>query len=149
MARYFEDFAIGDSFDTASATIGADDLLAFARTFDPQPFHLDAAAAANGPFGELVTSGWHTAAVTMRLLVESRVLDATGIVGLGIDELRWLAPVRPGDTLRARMEVASKTPSSSGKRRGVMRVRITVRNQRDEPVLSEIAILTVAGRPIA
>src|SRR5476651_525747 len=87
--RYFEDFAVGDTFDSASILVTETDIVEFARVYDPQPWHLDAAAAMNSPFKGLVASGWHTTAVTMRLFVESGVLRATGILGLGVDELRW------------------------------------------------------------
>ncbi len=107
---FLEDFSVGETFETQPYTITADESFAFARAYDPQPFHLDAAAAKRAIFGELTCSGWHTAAVTMRLVVESGVMRETGIIGTGIDELRWLAPVKPGDSLHVRGEIVEKLP---------------------------------------
>jgi acyl dehydratase len=123
------------------------DIIAFARAYDPQPWHLDPLAAKSSPFKGLVASGWHTTAITMRLLVDSGVLRATGILGLGVDDLRWLRPVRPGMTLRVRAEVSAVEPPPPGKRAGTIRLRITTLDQHDEPVQTEVAILRVRGRP--
>ncbi len=147
MARYYEDYAVGDRHETPGVTITEVEIIAFAEAYDPQPFHTDPEAAKNSLFGGLVASGWQTAAIAMRSIVESRVMEATGVVGIGIDELRWLSPVRAGDTLHVSMEIVDKQPSLSGKRRGVIRSRILVRNQRGEDVMSEIAINTIAFRP--
>lgn len=145
--RYFEDFVIGDAFETATFTMSEKESVAFAHLYDPQPFHLDPTAAADSPFHELVASGWHTAAITMRLLVESGVLRATGIIGTGIDDLRWLAPVLPGDTLRVRAEVIDKVPWPGKKERGTMRVRLHTLNQHGVVVMSQIANLMLPFRP--
>ncbi|HEY5095199.1 MAG TPA: MaoC family dehydratase [Candidatus Eremiobacteraceae bacterium] len=144
--RYFEDFAVGDTFDTASILVSEADIVDFARVFDPQPWHLDAEAAMSSPFKGLVASGWHTTAVTMRLFVESGVLRATGILGLGVDDLRWLKPVRPGTTLRVRGEVQALDPPAPGRRAGTMRVALTTLDQDDEAVQTEVAILRVRIR---
>jgi acyl dehydratase len=145
--RYFEDFAAGDAFETGSIDVSEADIVAFARAYDPQPWHLDPLAAKSSPFKGLVASGWHTTAITMRLLVDSGVLRATGILGLGVDDLRWLRPVRPGMTLRVRAEVSAVEPPPPGKRAGTIRLRITTLDQHDEPVQTEVAILRVRGRP--
>ncbi|MHB8147673.1 MAG: MaoC family dehydratase [Vulcanimicrobiaceae bacterium] len=144
--RYFEDFTIGETFESAAHTISLDESLAFARAYDPQPFHLDAEAAQASIFKRLVSSGWQTAAVTMRLVVESGVLRATGIIGTGIDDLRWLAPVVPGDTLRIHGEIVEKQPWPGNKRRGILRVRLLTRNQDDVVVMSQIANLVLRYR---
>jgi acyl dehydratase len=144
--RYFDDFAVGDTFETATVVVTAEDISDFARRFDPQPWHLDLATAAASPFGGLAASGWHTTALTMRLIVDSGFLRATGILGLGVDDLRWLKPVRPGDTLRVRGEVLSLDPPIGGKRTGIMRVQLTTIDQHDEAVQREVAILYVPRR---
>lgn len=144
--RYFEDFAIGDTFESGSCLVSEADIVEFARVFDPQPWHLDAAAAANSPFKGLVASGWHTTAVTMRLFVDSGVLQATGILGLGVDELRWLKPVRPGATLRVRGEVRALEPPAPGRHAGTMRVALSTLDQDDDAVQTEVAILRVRTR---
>src|SRR5262245_31241579 len=103
--RYLEDFKIGDYFESGSIEVTEDNIIAFAEQFDPQPFHLDPIFAKQSFFGGMVASGWHTAALTMNLLVNSGVNIANGIIGVGIDKLRWLRPVKPGDHLRIRTEV--------------------------------------------
>jgi acyl dehydratase len=148
-SRYFEDFIVGERFTTATYEVNAEEIVAFARQYDPQPFHLDLDSASRSIFGELVASGWHTTAIAMRLIVESRVLEATGVIGLGIDELRWPNALRPGDKLVVRCTVVGKEPSRSGKPRGTLRVKQEMFNQRDACVLSQTAILLVACRPQA
>ena len=103
--RYLEDFAAGQTYGSGRATVDAERIKAFAAEFDPQPFHLDEEAAAGTIFRGLAASGWHTAAITMRLLVESELKPAGGIIGIGFDEFRWPRPVRPGDELRVESEV--------------------------------------------
>ncbi|HEY1428127.1 MAG TPA: MaoC/PaaZ C-terminal domain-containing protein, partial [Candidatus Tumulicola sp.] len=103
--RFLEDFSVGETFETVSLCVTAAEIVAFARSFDPQIFHLDERAARDGFFGDLVASGWHTGAMTMRLFVESGFLREIGVVGLGVDELRWTAPVKAGDELHLRCEV--------------------------------------------
>ena len=145
--RYFDEFIVGDTFETDPFTLSEKESLAFAHLYDPQPFHLDAEAAKASPFRELVASGWHTAAITMRLVVESGVLRATGVIGTGIDDLRWLAPVFPGDTLRVRGEVIEKLPWPGKKERGTMRVRLLTLNQENLVVMSQIANVMLSTRP--
>jgi acyl dehydratase len=145
--RYFEDFVAGDVFDTGSMEVSEADIIEFARAYDPQPWHLDPLAAQASPFKGLVASGWHTTAITMRLIVDSGVLRATGILGIGVDDLRWLKPVRPGMTLRVRAEVSAIEPPPPGKHAGTIRLHLTTLDQHDEPVQTEVAILRVRARP--
>lgn len=129
---YLEDFAVGQTFVTGSITVTTEDIQAFARQFDPQPFHLDEAAAADSLFGGLAASGWHTAALTMRLLVDGFPL-AKGVIGAG-GELAWPRPTRAGDTLTVHGEVLKVTPSRSRPDRGMLLVRNETRNQHGEAV---------------
>jgi acyl dehydratase len=131
---YFEDFAAGQVFATGRLRIDADQIKAFARQFDPQPFHLDEEAAKNSVFRGLAASGWHTAALTMRLMGEGEFKPAGGIIGVGFDELSWQRPVRPGDELHAKSEILELRPSKSRPDRGLIRVRTTTYNQNDEVV---------------
>ena len=144
---HLEDLAPGQRYGSAGRlTVGVDDVMAFARQFDPQPFHLDDAAARNSVFGGLAASGWHTAALTMRLLVESDFRPAGGIVGAGMDELRWPRPVRPGDELRVETEVLEVRPSRSRPGQGMVKARTTTFNARGEPVQVLVANLVVPRR---
>lgn len=145
--RYLEDFSVGQTYETGSAVVQLDEIVEFARRYDPQPFHLDADAAQASVFHGMTASGWFTAALTMRLTVQSGVMKEIGIIGVGIDELRWTRPVRPGDTLRVGLEIVDVKPSQSGAPRGIVSVRLTTRNQNEEIVLSEIARLIVPRRP--
>lgn len=145
--RYYEDFTVGDAFETGTIDVSETDIIGFARAFDPQPWHLDPSAAKASPFRGLVASGWHTTALTMRLIVDSGVLRATGILGLGVDDLRWIKPVRPGMTLRVRGVVAALEPPPPGKRAGTIRFQLTTIDQSGEAVQSEVAILRVRTRP--
>jgi acyl dehydratase len=144
--RYLEDFAVGQRFNSGRLRIDRERALAFAAEFDPQPFHLDEAAARRSVFGGLAASGWHTAAVTMRLLVESELKPAGGIVGAGLDECRWPRPVRPGDELRVECEVLEVRPSKSRPERGLIKLRTTTLNQDDEAVLVHVVNLIVLRR---
>jgi acyl dehydratase len=146
MARYLNDFMVGATFETQTYTLDEVECLAFARTYDPQPFHLYPGEAARSIFRELVISGWQTAAVTMRLIVDSGVLRETGIVGTGIDDLRWLAPVKPGDTLRVRGEIAELLQWPGNASRGTLRVKLQTLNQNDVVVMSQIANLAMPVR---
>jgi acyl dehydratase len=130
---YLDDFHVGQRFTSATHVIDAAQIKAFAREFDPQPFHLDEEAAKGSVFGDLVASGWHTAAVSMRLQVESGLPIAGGMIGIG-GEMNWPRPTRPGDVLRVVSEILEVTPSRSRPDRGVVRVRSETRNQRDEVV---------------
>jgi acyl dehydratase len=144
--RFFEDFNVGDGFESETYTIDREASLAFAKAYDPQPFHLDEEAAAASLFGKLVCSGWQTTAITMRLLVDSLVLGGTGIIGTGIDELRWTAPVAPGDTLRLRAELVEKRAWPGNKPRGILRFRFETVNQDDIVVMTQCANCIVPKR---
>ena len=139
----FADFRPGQRFRSASRTIGADEIRAFAQEYDPQPFHLDEAAATASLFGGLAASGWHTAALAMRLNVDGGLPIAGGIIGGAIDELRWPTPVRPGDTLTAENEVLEVIPSATRPGQGRIRAACRVVNQDGVVVLSYIATLVV------
>jgi acyl dehydratase len=145
--RYLEDFAVGQTFGSARLRIEQERIKTFAAEFDPQPFHLDDEAASHTLFRGLAASGWHTAAVTMRLLVEGDLRPAGGIVGAGFDELRWPRPVRPGDELRVLTEVLEVRPSKSRPGQGMIKIRTTTLNQEDEPVQVSVGNLVVPRRP--
>jgi acyl dehydratase len=145
--RYLEDYAVGQRFGSGRMTVDIAAMKAFAAEFDPQPFHLDEAAARASIFGALAASGWYTAAVSMRLLVESDLEPVGGIIGLGFEELRWPRPVWPGDELRVETEVLELRPSRSRPTHGVVKARTTTLNQRDEPVQVLVANLWVPRRP--
>jgi acyl dehydratase len=144
---FFEDFAVGQVFGTGRLRIDADQIKAFARQFDPQPFHLDEEAAKSTVFRGLAASGWHTAALTMRLMADGEFKPAGGIIGVGFDELSWQKPVRPGDELRAKSEILEVRPSKSRADRGTIRVRTTTYNQNDEAVQTFTGNLIVPRRP--
>ena len=144
--RYLEDFEVGQKFSSDRLRVEKGRIKTFAAEFDPQPFHLDDDAARNTMFGGLVASGWHTAAITMKLLVESDLKPAGGIVGAGFDELRWPLPVRPGDELRVESEILNVRTSKSQPQQGLIKVRTTTLNQNDEPVQVAVANLVVLRR---
>lgn len=148
--RYLEDFAVGQKFG-GSRPIRVEEqrIKSFAAEFDPQPFHLDGEAARDTIFRGLAASGWHTAAITMRLLVESDVKPAGGIVGAGFDEFRWPRPVRPGDELRIEAEVLEVRPSKSRPDQGMVKLRTTTLNQNGEPVQISVGNLVVPLRRAA
>jgi len=147
-SRYLEDFAPGQRFGGAARIrIEKERIKTFAAEFDPQPFHLDEQAAGRSIFGGLAASGWHTAATTMRLLMESDLKPAGGIVGAGFDEFRWPRPVRPGDELRVESELLEVRPSKSRPEQGMIKVRTTTLNQRDEIVQISVGNLVVPRRP--
>jgi acyl dehydratase len=144
--RYFEDWKVGERFESGSLTLSEEQLVEFARAYDPQSFHIDAEAARATPFGGLIASGWQTAALSMRLLIESGAFGPKGGIGLGVDELRWPKPVFPGDTLHVLVEVAG-TRASRAKRSGVVHFKLVTRNQRGEDVMTQTAIVLVQSRP--
>ena len=146
-AQYLEDFALGQMYRSGRLRVDKDQITAFAAQFDPQSYHLDEAAARKSVFGGLIASGWHTAALTMRLLVDGELRPAGGILGLGFDELSWPRPVRPGDELHVKSEVLDVRPSKSRPDRGVIRVRTTTLNQNDEAVQIYTGNLLVPRRP--
>jgi len=147
--RYLEDFEAGQKY-TGATRIRVEEarVKSFAAEFDPQPFHLDDAAARNSIFRGLAASGWHTAAMTMRLLVESDVKPAGGIVGAGFDEFKWPRPVRPGDELSIEAEVLEVRPSKSRPDQGMIKLRTTTLNQNGEPVQISVGNLVVPRRPV-
>ncbi|HEV8517433.1 MAG TPA: MaoC family dehydratase [Burkholderiales bacterium] len=145
--RYLEDFAVAQTFGSGRIRIAKERIKTFAAEFDPQPFHLDEDAARGTMFRGLAASGWHTAALTMRLLVESEFKPAGGIIGAGFDELRWPRPVRPGDELRVESEVLEVRPSKSRPNQGWIKLRITTLNQNEEPVQIFVGNLIVPSRP--
>ncbi len=144
---YLEDIAIGHTFGTETVVVDTDKIKAFAAEFDPQPFHLDESAAATTMFGGLAASGWHTAALTMRMIVNGEFQIVGGLIGLGVEELRWPRPVRPGDVLGVDSEVLDIRPSKSQPDRGIVRIRNTTRNQRGETVMIQVVNILVPRRP--
>jgi acyl dehydratase len=145
--QYLEDFAVGQVFRSGRRRVDKEQIFAFARQFDPQPYHLDEEAALKSPFRGLAASGWHTAAMTMRLMVDGEFKPAGGILGVGFDELSWPRPVRPGDELHTKSEVLEVRPSKSRPDRGLIRVRTTTFNQNDEAVQIFTGNLIVPRRP--
>ena len=144
--RYLEDFKIGDRIETDAVTVTRDMIRAFAQQYDPQPMHLDEAAAQGTVFGELVGSGWQTLALTMRLLVDAQLLGGTPIVGAEFKDMRFHAPMRPGDRLRASAEVLAIRPSKSRPERGFMDLKVTTTNAAGEPLVTQSWRLVVPSR---
>jgi acyl dehydratase len=146
--RYLDDFAVGQKYGGAARVrVDAARIKSFAAEFDPQPFHLDENAAQGSIFRGLAASGWHTAAMTMKLLVAGELQPAGGIIGAGFDEFRWPTPVRPGDELRVESEVLEVRPSKSRPDIGVVKIRTTTLNQKNEPVQVNVGNLMVPRRP--
>jgi acyl dehydratase len=146
MVEWFDDLKVGMRFTSEKTTVSKEDVLRFAAEFDPQPFHLDEAAAKKTIFNGLAASGWHTAAIAMRLAVTARPFGPHPLLGAGVDELRWLKPVRPGDTLHLEGEVFELVPSRS-KPQGVVRIKWTAYNQNGEAVYTFNPIAIVPTRP--
>jgi acyl dehydratase len=144
--HFLEDFVVGQIFATGKLRVDTDQIKSFAKQFDPQPYHLDEEAAEKSPFRGLAASGWHTAALTMRLLVDGDFKPAGGILGVGFDALSWPKPVRPGDELHAKSEILEVRPSKSRPDRGTIRVRTTTYNQNDEAVQEFTGNLLVPRR---
>lgn len=144
---FLDDLAPGQVYGSGETTVTEADIVRFASDFDPQPFHLDAERAKATFFGGLAASGWHTASLTMRLLVDSEMRLAGGIIGAGMDELRWPKPLRPGDTIRLESEVIEVRPSRSRPSQGLAKVRTTTLNQHGEAVQVLVANLLVVRRP--
>jgi acyl dehydratase len=145
--RYFEDYALGTTYECGSFSVDAASIVAFGKEFDPQPFHADPVAAADGPFGGLIASGWHTAALTMRLLVENYLSAEASLGGAGVDELRWPYPVRPGDTLRVQATVVESRRSQSKPDRGIIKTLAETTNQDGRMVMRCTAINLLRARP--
>jgi acyl dehydratase len=148
--RYFDDFAVGEiSKPKGRIKVTTDDIIAFAKQYDPQPFHLDDEAAKKSIFGRLVASGWHTAAITMRLVADSEDRAAIGSIGLGFEAMQWPRPVLPGDELRIESEVLAMRPSRTRPDRGVMKMRTRTLNQHGQVVQDLTANIMVPRRPAA
>jgi acyl dehydratase len=145
--RYFEDYIEGDVHRFGSIVVDADEIVSFAKRFDPQSFHTDPEAAKKTQFGGLIASGWHTGALMMRLFADHYLTHIASLASPGIDELRWLKPVRPGDTLSACVTVLKATPSKSKPDRGAVTSLIEVFNQAGEPVMTLKAVNIIGRRP--
>jgi acyl dehydratase len=144
---YLEDYALGSTYECGSVTIDQASIIAFAKEFDPQPFHVDPVAAAAGPYGGLIASGWHTAALVMRLLVENYLAAESSLGSAGLDELRWPHPVRPGDTLRVRATVVESRQSLSKPDRGIVKTMVEATNSGGATVMRATAINFILVRP--
>jgi acyl dehydratase len=144
---YFEDYALGSTYECGSVSIDQASIIAFAKEFDPQPFHVDPVAAAAGPYGGLIASGWHTAALVMRLLVENYLAAESSLGSAGLDELRWPHPVRPGDTLRVRATVVESRRSLSKPDRGIVKTMVEATNSGGATVMRATAINFILVRP--
>jgi len=145
--RYWDDIKAGDVVELGSRTMEKERMLSFAREFDPQPFHADESAAKASIWGGLIASGWHTGSVLMRLFYEGFLKDTASLGSPGIDELRWLKPVRPGDTLSARLTVTEAAPSRSKPDRGIIRSVMELRNQHGEVVMTTSGVNFFLRRP--
>jgi acyl dehydratase len=144
--RYFEDYVPGSAFEFGAISAGEAEMIDFAKRFDPQDMHIDAESAARGPFGGLIASGWYTAGVAMRLLVDNYVSKVAGLASPGVDEVRWTRPVRPGDCLRIQVSVLEARRSRSKPDRGLVRTLVEVLNQNREVVMSFKAMNIVRCR---
>jgi acyl dehydratase len=138
--RYFEDYMPGAVYEYGYASVTEADIIGFAERFDPQPIHADAEFAGTGPFSGLIASGWHTAGIAMRMIVDHYLSQVASLASPGVDELRWPAPVRPGDSLRLRTEIVETRRSRSKPDRGLVRTRAELLNQHDQVVLSLMAM---------
>jgi len=145
--RYFDDYQPGTTYDCGSVRVSQDEMISFAKQFDPQPFHVDPAAAALGPFGGLIASGWHTGGLVMRQIVAHFLPAEASLGSPGLDEIRWPEPVRPGDTLRVRATVAEARRSQSKPDRGLVKTVIEAVNQDDTTVMRATAINFLRVRP--
>jgi acyl dehydratase len=144
---YFDDYVPGTTHDCGSVSVSQAEIISFATQFDPQPFHVDPEAAARGPFGGLVASGWHTAALVMRQLVDHYLSAEASLGSPGLDEIRWPDPVRPGDTLRVRATVLEARRSQSKPDRGIMKTAVEAVNQDGRAVMRAIATNFLRVRP--
>jgi acyl dehydratase len=144
--RYFEDYRPGITCTFGNTLVTEESILRFAREFDPQTMHVDPAAAADGPFHGLIASGWHTAAIVMRITVDNFLNSAVSLASPGMNELRWLKPVRPGDSLAVRFTILDARRSQTKPDRGLVRTGIEVLNQDDEVVMTMTALNLVRSR---
>jgi acyl dehydratase len=138
--RYFDDFAVGESFETRGVTLTESGIIDFAMSYDPQPFHIDVEAARRSNYGGLIASGFQTLALGFRMVLETGIFRACSMGSPGFDELRWRRPVRPGDTLHVESEVMEKKPSSSRPDRGILRMAYRIKNQNGEEVLTFLSM---------
>jgi acyl dehydratase len=147
LTRYFEDYVPGITVDCGSFSLSEAEIIAFAKEYDPQPFHVDPVAAKDGPFGGLIASGWHTTSMMMRQLVDNYVSPESSLGAAGVDELRWANPVRPGDTLHIRATVLEARRSGSKPDRGIVRTLMELTNQDGDLVMKVTAINFILLRP--
>ncbi|HWI25789.1 MAG TPA: MaoC family dehydratase [Stellaceae bacterium] len=147
--RYLDDFTVGERFVTRGVTLTESLIIGFAMTYDPQPFHIDVEAARESNYGGLIASGFQTLALGFRMVLETGIFRASSMGSPGFDELRWLLPVRPGDTLHTELEVTEKKPSRSKPDRGILRVAYRIRNQKEEDVLTFLSMHLLRRRPEA
>ena len=145
--RYLDDYAEGARYRFGEESVDAEEIMEFARRYDPQSFHTDPQAAAAGPFGGLIASGWQTAALMMRLFADNYLTHVASLASPGIDELRWVRPLRPGDRLTLICETTGVRPSRSKPDRGILTTAATLLNQDGDPVLTATAMNMVARRP--
>lgn len=146
MTRYYEDIMVGEPVTLGEVSVTEEEIIEFGKRYDPQPFHVDPDAAAQSPFGGVVASGWQTAALCMRVLVDEYLQETAAMGALGLDELRWETPLRPGDTLTVRSEILEKRVSETDPGRGVVRSELTAENQSGAEVIRWIAVVLVARR---
>ena len=147
MRYYLEDFAPGQVFESGPRTLAQEEIIAFAREYDPQPFHTDERAAKDTVYGGLIASGWQTTAIMMRLLWDTFLKDTASLGSPGSDEIRWLKPVRPGDTLRARFTIQEVIPSRSKPDRGIVKTLTEMLNQHGEVVMTHRGMGMFGRRP--
>lgn len=145
--RYIEDIRVGESWTSEPVHITAQDIIEYARRYDPQPMHTDVEAAAHGPFGGLIASGWQIAALAMRLSVNARVFGNTPIIGAGVDQLRWVKPVRAGDSVTLTREITRVDLPTRPRSRGTVHTKMVVRNQDNEDVMTMMVAAKVPPRP--
>lgn len=145
---YLEDFEVGQRFKTRAMSLDEPAIMDFARQFDPQPIHTDREAAAEGPYGGIIASGFHTAGVIFRLWIDLGLMLKSSLGGPGIEDLKWVAPVRPEDTLHAEVEVTEVRPSKSKPDRGIVRFQMEGFNQRDEMVISFVGLTFIKVKPV-
>lgn len=144
---YWEDFVPGQTVEIGRKTVTREEILAFSREFDPQPFHVDEAAAAGSIYGGLIASGWHTCAMLMRAMCDAYLLESASLGSPGLDNIRWVKPVRPGDTLRMTRTVLESRPSGSRPEMGLVKVAWEVFNQKDETVMTLEGMQMFRRRP--
>lgn len=145
--RYWEDYEAGAAYELGSQTVSEAEIIAFATQYDPQPFHVDPAAARESMFGGLIASGWHTCAIAMRMIVDSYLNPQTSLGSPGVEQVRWLKPVRPGDTLAGHMHVIDKRESRSKPDMGLLTNEASLENQHGEAVLTIRATNLIRRRP--